>query len=1132
MKKLLIFTTLLFGVATASASAEPVWRIDSAANTTALPGGTITYYVEIVNVGSSEADGSQSQIKTTIAFPSGVTGVSGIGRQPSVGPVPTCTATDGVSPVTGQGTIQCVTESHVTEHGDSASSLRYTIVAQVDPGVPIPSTLTTSFNTSGGGAIDPAATVDPTRIDSTPAFGVDAFDGQLAADQTGAPLTQAGAHPYAITTAIDFNTVSNSQPLIGNLWPAEPVKDGLVDLPPGLIGSVASVDQCTLAQLANTSFSESRPLCPTTSQIGTTVVRTNGFTALFKDQFGPVSVYNMVPSPDAPAKFGFNVSGVIVTLTARLRSNGDYGISIDGNNIPEGLAVAGSTFTFWGVPSDPSHDRERGCPGERYPSGGGRTCPSGAPARAFLRMPTSCAAGAGQDGLVTRLSTDSWDHPGARDANGEPVAGDASWQHAIWVTHAAPGYPYPASDFGPHLLPTGCDKVPFTPTLTMTPTGAAHANSPTPFTVDLNLPQSDEPSSIGEADLKKAVVTLPAGVRVSPSSADGLAACSPLQIALHSTSDPTCPDASKIGSLTITSPLITQQLTGSVYLASQNENPFSSLLAIYLVAKGAGVTVKVSGHIEADPTTGQLTTIFDDQPQLPFSNLHLQFNGGPRAPLVTPPSCGTYTTHALLSSWARSESPVASDSSFTVSQNSDGSPCSPASFSPTLAADTTNPLAGAFSPFNVRVTRGDHDQELGSLTVETPPGVLADLATVTRCGEPDAANGTCPEASRIGTVVVGSGPGSNPFYVNSGRAYLTGPYKGAPFGLTVVVPAVAGPFNLGNVIVRNAIFVDPRTLAVRVVSDPLPTILQGIPLQVRDIRVLVDRPGFFFNPTSCEPKEIHATVASTTGVVAQLASHFQVAECRGLAFHPRFSVSTSGRTSKADGASLHVRVSAKEGPGSSGSEANIAKVDVSLPLALPSRLTTLQKACTSAQFASNPAGCPEASFVGTAVARSPVLASALSGPAILVSHGGEAFPDLVIVLQGEGIRLDLVGNTRIKKGVTFSRFETVPDAPVSSFDLDLPRGPHSALTANRGLCGKSVTVKKRVSRRVRGRVVHGFKRVRQLRAASLLMPTTIIGQNGAVLRQATRIAVTGCASPTALKKKTTNKKKAKTGRRQ
>jgi hypothetical protein len=417
-------------------------------------------------------------------------------------------------------------------------------------------------------------------------------------------------------------------------------------------------------------------------------------------------------------------------------------------------------------------------------------------------------------------------------------------------------------------------------------------------------------------------------------------------------------------------------------------------------------------------------------------------------------------------------------SSFTTSWDGAGAQCpAPPPFAPAFAAGTTSTTAGAFTTFALNVNRADGHQLLSGISLTTPPGLLGMLSHVQLCGEPQAGRGTCPAASRIGSVNAAAGSGPDPFHV-SGPVYLTGPYRGAPFGLSVVVPAVAGPFDLGNVIVRSSIAVDPHTAQLTVSSDPLPQMVgdSGVPVRLRSVSVAIDRPGFIFNPTSCAPTALAGTLASNQGATVDVSSPFRLAGCRTLPFHPSLSASTAARTSKAYGASLDVKVTSAPG------QANIAKVDVQLPAALPSRLSTLQQACTQSQFDANPGGCPAGSVVGTATAHTPALNAPLSGPAYLVSHGGAAFPDLIVVLQGEGITIELVGNTDIKRGLTYSRFEALPDAPVDSFELILPQSPHSALGAFASLCRHA-----------------------------LLMPTAITAQNGAQVRQTTTIAVTGCA---------------------
>jgi hypothetical protein len=526
-----------------------------------------------------------------------------------------------------------------------------------------------------------------------------------------------------------------------------------------------------------------------------------------------------------------------------------------------------------------------------------------------------------------------------------------------------------------------------------------------------------------------------------------------------------------------------------------------------------GIVVKIPGHVDVDPVTGQLTGVFDESPQLPFSDLKLTFKSGPRAPVALPASCGSSSTAAVLEPWSHAPSAgeVAGTPDAVVSDSFDVSEgCGARGFAPGFVAGTVDPQADGFSSFATSFSRSDSDQDLDAISVTTPPGLLGVLASVPLCGEPQAGEGKCSAASQIGHTVVTAGPGSAPLTVpEAGQpqapVYLTTGYRGAPFGLSIVVPAVAGPFNLGDVVVRAAISVNPVTSQVTITSDPLPQTLDGIPLQTRTVDVSVDRPGFIFNPTNCSPSSVTGMIASAQGTTAGVSSPFEAANCATLPFKPVFSASVAGKASKAGGAALSVKVASKGGPEPGGGEANIRSVKVDLPIQLPSRQSTLKLACLAATFEANPAGCPTEADVGVATVSTPVLAHPLTGPAYLVSHGGAAFPDLEIVLQGEGIRLVLDGNTVIKKGITSSIFKTVPDAPISKFELRLPTGKYSILAAylpnkaNYSFCGQTLN-----------------------------MPTEITGQNGAVIKQTTKIAVTGCPkAKKTVKHKTTTKKKKK-----
>jgi hypothetical protein len=716
----------------------------------------------------------------------------------------------------------------------------------------------------------------------------------------------------------------------------------------------------------------------------------------------------------------------------------------------------------------------------------------------------------------------------------------------------------------------GCNRLPFTPSLKVTP-DSTEGSKPSGLSVDVHVPQDLTLNATGlaESEVKNITVALPEGLALNPSAADGLSSCSLAQIGFERTNPESgsdeftdapssCPDASKIATATIHSPLLPASLTGFVYLAApQNfaglpENPFSGLVAMYLVAedKEAGVLVKLPGSVSLS-ASGQVVATFANNPQLPFEDAELSFFGGERAPLATPARCGSYTTNASFEPWSGNE-PAAAQASFAITSGPNGSPCpgSTLPFTPSLASGTTNNNAGAFSALTTTLSRPDGNQPLQSVTLHYPPGVSGLLSGVELCPEPQANEGTCSANSQIGETIVSVGVGGDPFTVTGGKAYITGPYNGsgsctpgtpgcAPFGLSIVNPAKAGPFDLQEgrpVVVRAKIEVDPTTAALTITTNPagvghaIPTIIEGFPLQIQHVNVLINRPGFTFNPTNCTPMKITGQINSAEGGSSPVEVSFQATNCASLKFGPNFAVATSGKTSKANGASLAVKLTYPQGP--MGTYANIKQVKVELPKQLPSRLTTLQKACTAAQFDANPAGCPAASVIGHAMAVTPLIPVPLEGPAYFVSHGGEAFPSLVMVLQGYGVTLDLVGATFISKtGITSSTFKTVPDAPVGSFELTLPEGPYSALTANANLCTptKTVTVKKKITVKVKGKKHTTTRSVKQTKPETLKMPTEFVAQNGTTIHQTTQLSVTGCPkahkAKQKLKPKRTRKRK-------
>ena len=721
----------------------------------------------------------------------------------------------------------------------------------------------------------------------------------------------------------------------------------------------------------------------------------------------------------------------------------------------------------------------------------------------LLTLPTSCTGA-----LRTSLEGFAW--------SGEPIAGQSTLQNslgtALETLENCPQLPFePSLEIQPEQPPEGEGQAGEQTTGASTPTG---------LQADVRVAQAGtlSNSALADADVKSASVTLPAGLLLNPAAASGLQACSEQQIGYQgqstepdplepgamqplrfSTAKASCPQAAKVGAVKIKTPLLAEELHGWVYLATPApngepaQNPFDSLIALYIVAENEtlGLRVKLAGQGELNEQTGQITTSFKTTPQVPFEDLKLQLFGGPRGPLTTPQSCGGYTATSSFTSWSGAEARPQAQPSFQITAGPDGGAC-PAGqlpFAPIFQAGSAGNQAGAFTSFTLQLDNPDGDQALSRLAMHLPAGVAALLAHVTPCPEPQASRNECGPESLLGQSLASSGLGPDPVQL-PGNVYLTGPYEGAPFGLAVVTPAVAGPFNLGDVTVRSRIDVDPHTAQVTITSDPFPLFLKGVPVDLKQIQVQVNRPNFEYNPTNCSPMRLEGTLSGAEGASSSVSTPFQVAGCQNLLFKPGMTAATQGKTSKADGASLGLTFKSKAG------EAHVAKTILTIPATLPARLTTIQKACLSAMFEADPASCPEGSDIGTATVHTPVLKNPLAGPIYLVSHGNAAWPDAELVLQGEGVTVILDGQTAIKKGVTTSSFQTVPDAPFETVEATLPEGPHSALTTNLpfkdhySLCGQSLTI-----------------------------PTTLGGQNGTLVNESVKVSVQGCRAVKASKAK-------------
>jgi hypothetical protein len=875
-----------------------------------------------------------------------------------------------------------------------------------------------------------------------------AFEIRPGSFQVGFSSYQAGAHAD-LSESFAFVQDGVGGPVGAALRGAEVV------FPVGFAGYPPAVRTCTPVQLQVEE-------CPPGSQIGTleAVIRENPESAEPYNIYR-TGLYNMVPSPNETAVFGFTIlhtiGGTIVVSVGP-----DYRVHARASNVITGGAeLVRQAITVWGVPADASHNALRGfsstkssttpeanAPGEEVILTHGGIALNENPVP-FLVNPTQCTSEPVQAELA---NVESWE---GTKAENTPVM------------------------VGPF---TGCQSLKFPPTIAVTPE-EPQATIPTGYAVDLRIPQSEGAEGISTADLRDAVIKMPAGVVLSPSAATGLEACTEAQAELGTENPVKCPNASKLGVVSLVTPALTGELKGFLYLGGPPSGPITKPpFTVYLTLTGHGVLVKIKGTVITDPITGQVTTTFDQNPELPFSELKVQLSGGSRATVANPSTCGEYHAESTLTPWTFPFGEVAEPSSFPYQITG----CEPPKFTPSFAASTLSNQAGGYSTLRVNFAREDTDQDLAGLTVTTPPGLSGNLSHIPLCPEPQAAQGTCPESSQIGEVTAGAGPGPEPVYIKGGKVYLTGPYQGAPFGLTVAVSEKAGPLDLGTgpcdcEVVRATVNIDPHTAQITVSNAALPTMKDGIPFQVKNVDVDINRPEFTFNPTNCNPTTINGTLTSTQGLTAPVSSHFQATNCAALAFNPTFKVTTSGKTSRANGASLDAKLSFPTTP--QGTEANIAKVKVELPKRLPSRLTTLQKACPAQIFEANPANCPTASTVGIAKAITPILPVPLTGPAIFVSHGGEAFPSLIIVLQGYGVTVDLVGTTFISKtGITSSTFKTVPDVPVGTFELYLPEGPHSALAANGNLCtGKQLT-----------------------------MPTEFTAQDATIIHQTTKITITNC----------------------
>jgi len=919
-------------------------------------------------------------------------------------------------------------------------------------------------------AASPASGAEFDCEPEVPAFGLCNFNVTFSGPD-GENLTQAGAHPFAMTTSFE---VSGKKTKEGGVLLTEAIKDALFTLMPGFIGSPDAVPTCSAADFLNrieNPLEEGHGLfissCPNDAAVGVVANQLGNKTT---SQTVHSAVYNLEHSPGKASKLGFWSGSVPITIDVELDEEAPNPVVAGPTDVPQLIEVVGSEFTLWGVPADERHAPLRG----QCIDGTGKSdgiCEVSVTETPFLTMPRAC-----RGPLASSFAADSWTHPGALLPNGRPDLADLHWVTGEALTH---------DEFGNPQGISGCGALGFSPEVSTVPTSRQAAG---PSGMDISLKIHDEgltnPHGIAGSDIEKASLVLPEGVTLNPSEAEGLATCSEEELARETAGSAFgagCPAESKVGSVEVESPLLKGEiLKGSLFLATPYDNPLKSLIALYMTIKepGRGVGIRLVGKVEPDPLTGQLIATFGEGgpalPQVPFSALRVSLSEGTRSPLITPSHCGEYTAKMILTPTGDPSNPFTATSQFHIESGVGGGPCPPAGpppFDPGFAAGTLSNGATVHSPFLMRLTRRDGDQDLTKFAATLPPGVLASLVGVEKCsdaaitaargrtgphgGAEELANPSCPAASKIGTTEAGAGAGSELTYV-PGSLYLAGPYNGARLSVVSITPGVAGPFDVGTVVVRVALDFDPRTGEVKAdgsKSDPIPHILRGIPLSVRDLQVNVDRPNWIFNPTSCRESSTKATIFGSAANVFDpsddigiaRSARFQAADCAALPFAPKLSLKLKGGTARGAHPALTATYTARKG------DANLRNLSLLFPKSAFVENANFRTICTRKEFAAH--NCPAGSVYGHVTAHTPLLEEALSGPVYLRSSN-HPLPDAVFALHGI---IDVEVPVRIDsfKQRLRARVSEAPDAPVSKVVVKMQGASKGLFVNSRDLCAST-----------------------------------------------------------------------------
>ncbi|HET8861793.1 MAG TPA: hypothetical protein VFM94_00910 [Solirubrobacterales bacterium] len=895
-------------------------------------------------------------------------------------------------------------------------------------GADVPDVALAKATVSGGGTPAPASDSLAFVVGPPIPFGLAKFTAALCGEpprtepgtDTCSELansdnyTQAGGHPLLGLSETAVNQKRALVPEPGSAGPLTPVdylRQIVVEVPPGVVGNALA-----LPELCPTVEDVRSANCPPGSVIGGIEILLTGFPSPVK-----VPIYAIEPEFGTPAQFAFaDPAANLYTFSPRLRPDDGYAIDFELAPAPK-VGFQEATVTLCDFGGNKSGSSFTGCKTKDE---------VGANPKPLFTNPTRCGVE-----LVTRARLNSWEDP---------------------TFISAPPFK--------NAKITGCGAVPFEPQMSFDPS-SREADSPTGMDIELSMPTDglEDSSGISQSNLRQATIAFPRGMAVNPSAGQGLAACSAAQIKLGTNDPIECPESSRIGSVEIQTPLIEDTLEGSVYVARQGEVQ-GSLVGFYLVFDSPenGILIKMPAKVTPDPGTGQLTATVSESPQAPFSAVRMHFPAGPRATLLTPPTCGTYEIKATLVPWSGGKS-VPQTSSFKVDRGPGGGPCPSDALAPKLRAGTSNPTAAQTGAFTLQLSRDDGSQRFKALDIDMPPGLSAYLKGVPYCpdavldaispalgtGQAQIDNPSCPAASLVGSAIAGAGAGPDPFYARDGRAYLAGPYRGAPLSIAVVAPAVAGPLDLGNVVVRNAVFLDPETAQASIVSDPIPTILHGLLLDIRDIQVAIDRPNFILNPTNCEPASVAAEVSGEGGAKASASDRFQVGGCESLAFKPKLSIRLFGGTKRGGHPALEGVLEAAPG------EANISGASVAIPRSEFLDQAHIRTICTRVQFAAK--ACPKGSIYGHATATTPLLDYPVSGPVYLRSSDHK-LPDLVVALRGpdhQPIEAVVVGRVDSIKGQIRTTFESAPDVPLTKFVLNMQGGKKGLLINSRGICAQT-----------------------------------------------------------------------------